>query len=197
MTAIRERIDTVIASDLAVRLKAEGYRKSARTFFRAGEEHTCIVNVQGNKWNQDDEGSFAINLGVYFPIIANLGGGPPALGPFPKEHECSISARLGPRAREGGDHWWTLGAGDEIAHVAAAVGTAWSQVGRVWLDEASTLAGAYAITCERSLNFPAAIFALALQDRDKSAEHLQMAIERLPRGRARLEAWGKRHGLIT
>jgi hypothetical protein len=197
MTSIDTRIDAVIASDLAIRLKGEGYRKSGRTFFRVGHEHTCIVNVQGNKWNQDDEGSFAINLGVYFPIIADLGGGPQALGPFPKEHECSISTRLGPRAREGDDHWWPVGSGDAISGVAAAVGTAWSDVGRAWLEEAASLTGAYAITCERSLHFPAAIFALALRDREKSIEHLKMAIERLPRGRTRFEAWGKRYGLIT
>ena len=57
-----------------------------------GHEHTCIVNVQGNKWNQGDEGSFAINLGVYFPVIADLGGGPQALGRFPR----SMSAQSAP-----------------------------------------------------------------------------------------------------
>ncbi len=197
MSDIGQRIDDVIKTDLALRLKAESYHKSGRTFFRAAADHTCVVNVQGGKWNAGEEGSFAINLGVYFPIVAELGGGPVARGAFPKEYECSIHSRLGPLADDGRDYWWSVDASDDIGRLARAVGTAWNDVGRPWFEKASSLSGAYEISCEQLLHFPAAILALALRERDKATGHLKTAIKRLPRGRARFEEWGKRHGLIT
>ena len=202
MGDIAARINHVIATDLGLRLKAEGYRKNGRTFFRADVDHTCAVNVQGRKWNAGDEGSFAVNLGVYFPIVAELGGGVVARGAFPKENECSVSTRLGPGAADGADYWWSIAAGDDMARLAAAVGAAWNDVGRPWMALASTLRGAYGIYCERLLHFPAAIFALALGEREQATSHVWTAIDRLPpgpglpRGRARLEEWGRRHGLV-
>jgi len=197
MSVISARIDGVIAKDLALRLKAEGYRKSGRTFYRPAPDHTCAVNIQGHKYNEGDEGSFAINMGVYFPVVAELGGGPVARGKFPKDNECSVQTRLNPFTKEGRDYWWSAGAGVDVAVLAREVGTAWNDCGRPWFAKASTLSGAYEIYCERLLHFPAAIFALALGEREKAAAHLRKAIERLPRGRPRFEEWGKRHGLIA
>jgi hypothetical protein len=196
MSVISARIDDVIARDLALRLKEDGYRKSGRTFYRAAVDHTRVVNVQGNKWNEGDEGSFAINLDVYFPIVAALGGGPAARGAFPKEYECSIRARLGEGAHEFRDHWWSVRPADDVALVARVVGAAWNDYGRSWFEKAATLSGAYEISCQQLQHFPAAIFALALEERGKAALHLERAIERLPRGRPRFEEWGKRHRLI-
>lgn len=196
MSLTGERIDRVVATGLAPRLKAENYRRTGRTFYRAARDHTCVVNVQGNKWNEGDEGCFAINLGVYFPVVAELGGGPVRRGAFPKENECSIRACLAPRADDRGDYWWPVGASHDSGRVAEAVGAAWNDVGRPWFERAATLRGAYHISCEQLLQFPAAIFALALGEREKAADHLRVAIERLPRGKARFEEWGTRHGLL-
>ena len=197
MSAISDRIDHVIARDLALRLKAEGYRKSGRTFYRAAPDHTCVVNVQANKYNQGDDGSFAINLGVYFPAFAELGGGRVVQDKFPKEYECSVRGRLNPSADDGRDYWWSARAGDDLAVLARQVGTAWNDYGQSWLAKRSTLRGAYEISCQELLHFPSAIFALALGEREKATTHLIRAIERLPRGRPRFEEWGKRYGLLT
>jgi hypothetical protein len=195
MSVTATRVDRVIAADLAVRLKNETYRKSGRTFFRAGADHTRVVNVQGNKWNDGHEGTFAINLGVYFPAVAELGGGPVARGAFPKENECSITTRLAAPGGSGSHEWWALPPSDDVAHVAVLVGNAWTDVGRPWIEQASTLHGAYDVICTQGLHFLAAIFALALGEREEATAHLNTAIARLPRGRERFEEWGERHRL--
>jgi len=87
VSEIARRIDEVVKADLATRLEAEGYRKSARTFHRTEADHTKVVNVQANLWNQGSEGSFAINLGVSLPAVAGLSGGPVAHGRFPKQDD--------------------------------------------------------------------------------------------------------------
>ena len=73
MSEIGKRIDEIVNADLAVRLKAEGFRKSSRTFFRAAADHTAVVNIQASLHNEGNSGTFAINLGVYFPLFAQFG----------------------------------------------------------------------------------------------------------------------------
>jgi hypothetical protein len=197
MSEIGRRIDEIVNADLAVRLKHEGFRKNSRTFFRAGADHTAVVNVQASLHNEGDSGTFAINLGVYFPVFAQLGGGPVVQGKYPKEHECSIRDRLGALAFEGQDHWWSVQPGTDSAALGHAIGAAWTAYGRPWVEQVSTLHGAFDRVYEQHLYFPAAIFALALGDRESATTLIRRAIERLPRGRARFESWGTRQGLLT
>jgi uncharacterized protein DUF4304 len=185
----------VIRADLAKRLAAAGYRKSGRTFFAAGTDHTRVVNVQGNRWNEGDGGSFAINLGVYFPRIAELAGDPPVTGRFPNESRCSVRERLGALVYDGRDHWWDIGPDTDRERLARSIGTAWSVFGRTWLDRVATLEGAYTFVCEQGMPFVAANFALALGDRDAAAQLLRRALAAGPRAHARFEAWARRHGV--
>jgi hypothetical protein len=197
MSEISKRIDEIVKVDLAVRLKVEGFRKSSRTFFRPAAEHTAVVNIQASLHNEGDSGTFAVNLGVYFPVFAELGGGLVSRGAFPKEYECSIRDRLGALAHEGRDYWWPVQPGADTEALGRSVGAAWAAYGRSWMERVSTLQGAFESTREQNLYFPAAIFALALGDRESAASLIRRAIERLPRGRPRFESWGARHGLLT
>jgi Domain of unknown function (DUF4304) len=196
MSEIAKQIDRVVQADLAARLKVAGFRKSGRTFFRAQPDHTRVVNVQASLWNQGGEGSFAINLGIYFPAIADLSGGPVATGKYPKEYECTVRERLGALVYGGRDHWWPIAPGADLARLATSVGTAWSVFGRPWLDQMSTLRGAYDLVCSQKLYFLAANFALALGEREAAEQLLRQALTRAPRARARFEDWGHRHGLL-
>ena len=61
---ISQLIDDVVREDLSNRLKSLGYRKTGRTFFAKSESRTAVVNIQANKYNLKDKGTFTINLGV-------------------------------------------------------------------------------------------------------------------------------------
>jgi hypothetical protein len=196
MSEIAKRIDHVIQTDLAQRLKAAGFRKSGRTFFRTQPDHTRVVNVQANLWNQGQEGSFAINLGIHFPIVTELAGEPAVTGRFPKEYQCNVRERLGALVYGGRDHWWPITAHTDVARLAQTVGTAWSVFGRPWLERTATLQGAFELACSQQLHFLAANLALALRDREAAGQLLQRAMSRLPKGRSRFETWGRRHGLL-
>jgi hypothetical protein len=70
---IGAKIDWIAATLHEGVLKATGFRKQARTFWResgsGAEQVRVVLNLQGNKWNEGSKGSFCVNLGVHFPAI--------------------------------------------------------------------------------------------------------------------------------
>jgi hypothetical protein len=65
VSEIARKIDKVVRDRLAPVLTTQGYRK---TGVRSGGETRSIrvVNVQSSRSNAGEEGSFTLNLGVYF-----------------------------------------------------------------------------------------------------------------------------------
>jgi hypothetical protein len=196
MSEIGRRIDEVIQLDLAQRLRAAGFRKTARTFFCTQANHTRIVNVQASQWNHGEDGSFTINLGVYYPVVSDLAGRPRVTGKFPKEYECTVRERLGALAHDGRDHWWSVSRTTDFTHLANEVGTAWTVFGSPWLDRASTLPGAIELLRCQKLYFAAANAALALGKREDAEQLLREAMKTKPQAYTRLREWENRHGLL-
>ena len=94
MSEVARRIDEVIRTGLAPALKAQGYKKAARTFRRREPGHTLVVNVQGSSWNSDADGSFTLNLGVYFPTVVPFLDWMRAVE-RPTEPDCVVRQRIG------------------------------------------------------------------------------------------------------
>ena len=196
MSTIRNAIENVIRGDLAGRLKDAGYRRAARTFFAEFSDHTCVVNVQADKWNQGSSGRFTINLGVYFPELAQLMETLPLSGVYPKEHECNVQERLGSLMHDGRDVWWEIDAGTDVAKLAGEVGNAWAAFGKPWLEQVSTLEGAHAQLLNQYSYYQAAASALLLGRRDEALSLIQKSLERHPRAAKKVGAWGQKHGLL-
>ena len=196
MSHIRDAIENVIRGDLALRLKEAGYKKAARTFFAERADHTRVVNVQSDKWNQGSHGGFTINLGVYLPQVALITEALPLSGLYPKEYECSVQVRLGALMHEGQDVWWKIEAGTDVPKLAAEVGKAWAAFGQPWLERVSTLEGAHAELLSQYAYYHAAATALLLGRRDEARALVERALERLPRAAKKLSEWGQKHGLL-
>ena len=93
MSEIGKRINAVIAHRLAPCLKEAGFRRKGRTFHRVADERTDVVNVQGSKWNAGRTGEFTINVGVYYPQIAELYDEYRPDG-LPEEYHCTLRSRI-------------------------------------------------------------------------------------------------------
>jgi len=64
-------------------LKEHGFNKSNATWRRRRAESTAVLNVQKSPWG---DGSFYINLGVYFPALGSQAN--------PTENACHVQVRL-------------------------------------------------------------------------------------------------------
>lgn len=65
METVQEVIKVAVKVGLVPALRDHGYRKNGMHFYRACDECTQVLNVQSNKFNTRQEGSFTINLGVF------------------------------------------------------------------------------------------------------------------------------------
>src|SRR4051812_41065423 len=113
-------IDDVVARSLRPRLKALGFRRKGRYFCLSRPGAFACASVQASQWNAGSDGRFTVNLGVYFPALAQLFGETEPVT-FPLPHQCvlPLQKRL-PQLAFGGDSWWevTAGAVEEQQRVA-------------------------------------------------------------------------------
>lgn len=133
MSAVAKVIETCIRLGLAPALKADGYRKRGRTFYRGSAEATRVVNVQSSQSNLGASGKFTLNLGVYFPEVERVAGFDGALQ-WPAESQCSLRVRIGQLLPERNDIWWELGPGVDLGTVSDLLVSAWDLQGRPWME---------------------------------------------------------------
>jgi hypothetical protein len=135
MSDISKCIDAIIRGGLAIELKSDGYKKTARTFHCREQNSVKVVNVQASQCNIGGEDKFTMNLGVYLPLVEeklkrrNLTGGPP------KEYECTTRLRIGELLPGEQDHWWVVSEQTDLASLAADVRQAWLTLGKAWFDQ--------------------------------------------------------------
>jgi hypothetical protein len=140
MSDIAARIDAVIAMALAPRLKADGYARKGRTWRRRSGDGMLVVNIQGSRFNADEDGRFTMNLGVSLPALHRLLAqrDPPAA---PTEYQCDLRARIGEVIGQG-DHWWRLDGTTDTTALGMEIAQAWTRHGRPWLEARATHLGA-------------------------------------------------------
>ena len=195
MSKIGKRIDALVSLELASRLKAAGYRKKGRSFWTVREDHTRVVNVQASRWNQGEEGTLAVNLGVFFPALAKLMDQPDVEG-VPKEYQCTLRRRLGVLAHGGRDHWWSVGPETDLASTSREIAEAWTGFGVPWMESVATLEGARAELDRQGNPFLAGVVSLELGDRETARALVVESLRRFPRAAARTREWAARHGLL-
>jgi len=195
MSDIGRTIDLIVRDSLAPRLKAEGYKKRARTFTQESQDHVKVVNVQPSKWNQGTEGSFTLNLGIYFPAVADAIDWFP-IKTYPKEHDCTIRERIGMLMPGGCDKWWQISPKSNLERIKAEVLEAWTTYGNPWISQVSDMNEAKLALIRKKDYFQAAGIALVQGDKKEAAELLQKAIQERPLAKAKFYSWGKKNNLL-
>ena len=190
-----EIIDEIVKTGLAPVLKAEGYRKTARTFRMAGSDFTKIVNVQASSWNSIEDGKLTINLGVFFPAVAVLHDQVTFRHP-PRECDCLVQERIGFLMPEARDFWWEVRQDSNLPAIAEETVKAWREFGKPWLEEHTDLRHAQSFVLQRlRLPFIAAMFGLARGDRVQAGRLIRQAVAECPEGKDRLLLWAAKHRL--
>lgn len=197
MSVIAKRIDGVIGAGLAPLLKEAGFKKQARNFRRAHNDHTDVINVQLFRYNDATHGRFTVNLGVYYPAIAGITEAFPVEGK-PKEYDCTVRQRIGFLLEAGTDFWWEIDQSTDDADTAADLESAVAKYGLPWLDSLSDLNVVKRFARDNHGEFVAAGIALHLGDRDEAQYYFDRDIAKgnkyaLPK----LIEWAKKHGLAV
>ncbi len=196
MSDIAKLIDDVVRRDLARRLKSNGYRKSGRTFYRIAGSHTAVVNVQASKHNLGLNGTFTVNLGVYFPDVATITNALPLTGAFPKEYDCTVRQRLGVLMTGSDDYWWVVNIDTDMGTIAETVAHTWSQHGQPWIERVSDLDAAHNELVSQNMFFVAAAISVLQGRRDEAAELVRKAESRQPMAARRIQQWAREHELV-
>lgn len=116
-----DAIDTLLRHAVTPLLKAQGFSKKGRTYFRQSSDKgwTELINVQSSQWNSSAEASFTINLGLFHAkAFASVYGTEPKT---PHDYDCVISERIG-FIKENGeihklggkDRWWNFDARSDL-----------------------------------------------------------------------------------
>lgn len=194
MSEIAKRIEGVVRAGLAPLLKGKGFRKKGGSYYRSdGGGVVSVVNVQLSQGNSANEGRFTLNLGKYFPAVAQLEGMASDLE-FPKEYECTVRRRIGELMPGHTDHWWRIDAATDEVVMAQQLVEAARDLALPWLN---SLRG-YAELRRELAAFPSLTAAGAeLLDGDPvaAAGIAQAFIQERPRAEARARSWAARHGL--
>ena len=138
MQQVKNVIDSIISLQLKPLLKDEGYRKASRTFRYFGNNFVKVVNVQASSWNSSEDGKFTINLGVYFPKLAEVHDYLD-VSDKPTESECLVSTRIGLLMPTKEDFWWSVDKESSISKLSQELSDSWLRYGKPWIDKHSDL----------------------------------------------------------
>ena len=191
-----QAINTILRLGLDPALRQAGYKRRAHTFRQARPDGVWrVINVQGNRWNEGNEGRFTLNLGLHFPQVRAIMGDPPLTMP-PKEWDCELRARIGRLTPDRRDKWWQFDQRSDLQAIADDVVKQWQTYGQPWLDRYSDLRTARDELAPQDYLFALAA-SLALDERD-AARHYYAAWRAEPLfANRRIPPWVSVLGLDT
>lgn len=98
-------------------LQEEGFQKRGYNFFKKNGEIGYCVNIQNDKWNNNDQVRFTLNVGIFTDDfwLKHLDFKHTGIIPtFPKEYDCAIRKRIGGLLPEHEDKWHSISAKTDV-----------------------------------------------------------------------------------
>lgn len=200
MSGLSKTIDAIIAESLHPLLRTRGFKKKSRTFIKdAGIKgdgaYVLVINVQASSFNYDGEGRYTVNLGVYYPRVAEVSGALPIKGGFPKEYDCTVRERIGALMPGGQDHWWQVREGQDIHKAGIDLSEAVRQYGLEWFGTVSDIKRLRRRLRQEDNLKAAASICLMEGEREEAARLIRQSIREHPRSAAHHIQWADKHSL--
>ena len=193
-----QALDSIANDALGARLKADGFRKSGRTWRRVVDGGIQVVNVQGSMFSTGVDGRCTLNVGVYFPALADaLGIG--RITDAPTEADCHLRRRTAMLRPDKRDTWFEFRTNDRESMNAAAdaIRELYIDFGEAWLKNHSILPAARDELRRTGQTWWAAAASLCSGDRTDATELLRKAIDEAPQDIApHLRHWGRERSLL-
>lgn len=186
MASPREIINAVIGDGPSAYLKALGFRRRARHFFRVDAESSAHVHFQASVGNGGDHIRFTINLFRHYPLLAaRLGEAEDDM----VKRRAQLGLRIGHVMPVATDYWWELTSIADAAQTGRNVTTALREYGLPYLDSVARIAD-IVVDNPRHPDWlrplpPSPMFAeaLSLLGREPDAQAMRAALEHQRRAR--------------
>jgi hypothetical protein len=122
---IREIVDGEL-TPMLTRYGFQKFGKNNPSYHRSRDERVEIVDVQGGKANRRDDGTFTVNVAVFFPTLDPIVTPYPVDG-RPGEVNCPVRVRISQLDADGRllpewtDRWWSFDPATDVAALGAEV----------------------------------------------------------------------------
>ena|SRR5688572_12216800 len=93
--SVKDRVTAMVRDVLGPEMKAAGFRRSGRVFWRNGPDVCHVASVEMNRWGSSDASSFGVALGVFWHRVEAVLGNPTARKMPPSEYRCTFRIDLG------------------------------------------------------------------------------------------------------
>lgn len=181
MSEIGRLIDRAVNLGLRPRLRDCGFRRNSTHYWRGEGDVIQVLSVQKSQWNSSDSGKFTLNLGVHFPLVAEVLLGRDNMPRPPQESYCILRQRAG-MLLSGRDEWWTVTPETDVDELAGTLQRALEEHVLPWFERNKSLPQA-AGELERQKHYlPAAAVRLVLGETEEAARLVQSAIRLVETG---------------
>lgn len=173
-TSVSSKLITeVLACGPAPSLKALGFRKQNRHFFRHSNDATCHLEVQADRWNEPSATRFTVNLWSYLPAIAAAKGQAVITEPLKQSRHAHCGIRIGGLMPHRSDFWWRINGPEGVAKVSADLTSTIEQYAIPYLNIVCSLSGL--VEYSKHPTEPKAI-ALRLLGREEEASAVELEL---------------------
>lgn len=117
---------TFVFEQITDYLKDNDFKKRGNHFFKSNGSIGYCVNIQNDKWNNDNQIRFTLNVGIFTEAfwLKSLDFKKTGIIPtFPKEYECAIRERIGDLLPVKEDKWYCITSGTDVMKL-------WSEIER-------------------------------------------------------------------
>ena len=173
-----EVIQAAVKSGIEPLLLGLGFRKNSKNFYKS--ENGCIQLVfpQSSRWNSADDAQVALNVGTYFPALAEMMGVEQRMPDPPRFEYCSVSQRARLSADAAADeHWWRATPATDPSELGKAMGEAIVNHGLPWLEKMSRFENALPAAEKRKSYWEAAALSLLLHEPRRAATYVKLWVE--------------------
>src|SRR4051794_16758941 len=93
--SVKGRVTAMAREIIGPEMKAVGFRRSGRVFWRDAPEVCHVASVEMNRWGSSDDNTFRVALGVFWHGVERILENPSAGKMPPPHYRCTFHTDLG------------------------------------------------------------------------------------------------------
>ncbi len=136
---VKDRVTAMVRDVLGPEMKAAGFRRSGRTFWRDGPDVCHVVSVKMNRWGSRQHSTVGVALGVFWHRVEAILENPSTGKVPPPEHRCTFRIDLGRVVAMPPKLEWRVTRGSNLHAIGSDVWRDLRRYGFAWFEYRSDL----------------------------------------------------------
>ena len=131
---VKDRVTDMARDQLGPAMKAFGFRRRGRVFWRDGTDVCHVVTIAMNRFGTRDESKFDVRLGVFWHRVEAVLQNPSVGKMPPPEYRCTFRIDLGRTMPNLPKLWWKVTSTTDYATLGLEVLDDLQQYGLPWFE---------------------------------------------------------------